>query len=314
MKIIPHSIVGNTTLFEEIQSIKRNSSNKNSPQRIAPSALFNPMNQTSTSKKEIKKNYFDYVDDSRVKSIFKDYLEIKDKNKEKLNDFMKKIPIELRHELKKQELNLKLKNFEDSHLEKLSEFLGKRLNKKPEQLLINRIDEHRLKKEFSEFMENKILSDEKENKNNWILSLRRNKNNQFLKNYYLNVGNKYNPIWISVRDKVNKSVDIIRNPTSKSSFDLKNFRNNKVIMDNFQTSNVDSSLNFITNALNNNSNLSFNILNNSAELDTSIVNSNNLNLYNNINTNANSYKHASQTTLTNMQNSTLNDIQVKIFD
>jgi len=320
MRLIPHSIIGNTALFEEAQNIRRSASNKYSPGRNMPSSLLNPMNTTATSKKEIKKNYFDYIDDNRVKSIFKDYTEIKENNKEKLNDFMKRLPPELKNELKKQELNLKLKNYEESHFQKLSEFLSKRLNKNQDQLLINRIDEHRLRKEFSDFMENKVLSENKYGKNQWVLSLRKNKNNQFVKNSYLNVGGLYNPTWVNIRDQVNKSVDIVRKPNSKSTFDLKGLSNNKLILESLNnlnshanTYNHDSSMHLLTNILSNSNNISISGLNHSGndlEISNNLMNSG---IYN-TNTHSNSHnKYINNTTLNNSNNSPIIDLLVNIY-
>jgi len=282
LRLIPHSIIGNTALFEEAQNIRRASTNKNSPGRLS-SSLINPMNTTASSKKEIKKNYFDYIDDNRVKSMFKEYTEIKENNKEKLNDFMNRLPKELKNELKKQELNLKLKNFEESHFQKLSEFLSKRLNKTQDELLINRIDEHRLRKEFSDFLEQKILSENAYGRNQWVVSLRKNKNTQFIKNSFLNVGGLYNPTWVNVRDQINKSVDIVRKPNSKSFFDLKGVSSNKIIMESLNNINTftnnnshDSSMHLLTNILSNSNNISLsgiNLSGNDLETTNNMVNS-----------------------------------------
>lgn len=309
MRLIPHSIIGNTALFEEAQNLRRNSTNKYSPGRVAPNSFLNPMNTTATSKKEIKKNYFDYIDDTRVKSIFKDYTEIKENNKEKLNDFMRKLPSELRKELKKQELNLKLKNYEENHFQKLSEYLSKKLNKSQDELLINRIDEHRLRKEFGEFMDQKALNDTKSGKNNWIISLRKSKNNQFVKNSFVNIGSKYNPLWVNIRDQINKSVDIIRKPNSKSTFDLKGLANNKLLLESLTQ---DSSMHMLSNIISNSNNISINGLNNSGH---DLENSNNLLNSNIFNThaNSNSNKYLNNSSFTNVILPPINDIQVKLI-
>ncbi len=299
--LIPYSIIGNTALFEEAQSLKRSSSTKYSPGRAIASSFLNPMNTTATSKKEIKKNYFDFIDDSRVKSIFKDYNAIKENNKENLNDFMKKLPLEMRKELKLQELNLKLKNYEENHFQKLSDYLAKKLNKTQDELLINRIDEHRLRKEFGEFMDQKVSNENKSGRNNWVISLRKSKNNQFVKNSYLNIGSKYNPIWVNVRDQVNKSVDIIRKPNSKSTFDLKGLANNKLLLESLTQ---DSSMHLLTNILSNSNNLSFNGLNNSGN---ELENSNNYVF----NTHTNSNRYLNNSSFTNGNLPPINEIQVE---
>lgn len=242
-------------MFEEAQNLRKSINNKYSNQKqqaaAAASSFINPMNTTNTSKKEtIKKNYFDYIDDNKVKSIFEEYREIKDENSEKLNDFMKKLNPELKYELKQQETNLKLKKLEENQFDKLNDFLSKRIKTNPDDLLINRIDEHRLKREFGDLMEHKITGREKYVKNNWIISLRNQKNSKFIKNSFINMGSNYNPLWVSIRDYGAKSVDIIRSPKSKNYFEIKGLIKDKSVIDRLAS---DNSFHMITNTVNNSS-------------------------------------------------------------
>jgi len=300
MRLIPHSVVGNTALFEEAQNLRKNINNKYSNQKAAASSFINPMNTTNTSRKEtIKKNYFDYIDDNKVKSIFAEYEEIKHENKEKLNDFMKRLNPELKYELKQQELNLKLKSFEENQFIKLNDFLSKRINKKPDNLLINRIDEHRLKKEFGDLMEHKITGREKYVKNHWMISLRNAKNSKFVKNSFVNMGSKYNPLWVNIRDLGPKSVDIIRSPQSKNYLDVKGFMSDKSIIDRLAGEN---SFQMITNTYNNTNCNSLNNtnVNNTVSLDDTV----------NINTTVQSTIPLSNRMSTNGNSSQIQDIVV----
>lgn len=288
MRLIPHSVIGNPALFEEAQNLRKSINNKYSNQKaVAASSFINPMNTTNTSKKEtIKKNYFDYIDDNKVKSIFEEYAEIKDENREKLNDFMKKLNPELKYELKQQELNLKLKNFEEDQFVKLNDFLSKRIKKNPDDLLINRIDEHRLKKEFGDLMEHKITGREKYVKNHWMISLRNAKNSKFVKNSFVNMGSKYNPTWVNIRDHGPKSVDIIRSPKSKNYLDVKGLMSDKSIIDRLASEN---SFHMITNNINSTANNSLNntAINNTVSLDDTAINNSNSNLITNTNPGSN---------------------------
>ena len=282
MRLIPHSVIGNPALFEEAQNLRKNINKKytdsNQKTQVAASSFINPMNTTNTSKKEtIKKNYFDYIDDAKAKLIFDEFKEIKDENKEKLNDFMKKLNPELKYELKQQEMNLKLKTFEENQFVRLNDFLSKRINKNPDDLLINRIDEHRLKKEFGDLMEHKITGKEKYVKNLWMISLRNAKNSKFVKNSFVNMGSNYNPLWVNIRDNGSKSVDIIRSPQSKNFLDIKGLMTDKSIIDRLASEN---SFHMITNTMgnnnNNNSSLNFtNVYNTESFDDTNIINSSN---------------------------------------
>ena len=269
--------------------------------------MLNPMNTTSTSKKEIlKKNFFDYIDDVRVNSIFKDYTEIKEVNKGKINDFMKKFPKEIKSELTKQETNLKLRSYEEQKFQKLSEYLSKKLNKKPENLLVNRTDEHRMKREFGDFMDSKVLAKDNINANHWIFSLRKPKNKQ-AQNCYVNMGNKYHPSWVSIKDNFGKNLELIRKPKSDMKYNFKGLSSDKFNIENYKH---DSSIHLMTNIINSSS-LSFNGLNGSInDLETSnYQNSNNIN---NSNIYTNTYDNSNMR-INNMNNQGLNDIQVKNY-
>lgn len=305
MRLIPHSVIGNPALFEEAQNLRKSIQNKyNNQKSVSASSFINPMNTTNTSKKEtIKKNYFDYIDDNKVKSIFEEYAEIKSDNKEKLNDFMKKLNPELKYELKQQELNLKLKNYEENQFIRLNEFLSRRINKKPDDLLINRIDDHRLKKEFGDLMEHKITGREKYVKNHWMISLRNAKNSKFVKNSFVNMGSKYNPLWVNIRDNGPKSVDIIRSPTSKNYLDVKGLMSDKSIIDRLASEN---SFNMITNTI---GNISSNSPNNSNINNTVSLDDSNFNNYQSTIPGSNIESSRGK----KPSNSQIQDIVVKIF-
>ena len=263
------------------------------------------MNTTSTSKKELKKNYIDFVDDKEIKTIFNDFNEIKHTNKNKINDFMNELPADIKIKLSKQELNLNVKNNEEKKFIKLSEFLSHKLNKKQEDLLVNKIDEHRLKREFNEFMDKEVFAEDIGNKDNWVLNLRKARNNHLVRNAYVNLGTVINPIWVSKRDTSSKSMDIIRMPNSKSKFDIKSIAKNKYGIDSF---NPDSAMNFISNVLNNINNISVNLLN-STDVDNE---NNNVFVTNNVNKNSVNREKSKISRLSNMNNSNINTIQVKI--
>lgn len=174
---------------------------------------------------------------------------MKEKNKDKINDFMEKLPIPLKKELKKQEINLTMKKDKDIYSKNLSEFLAQRLNKSEDKLLINRLDEQRFKYEFGELMENESNKEAKAPHFHWIHSLRKTKNNKFHDSSYVNVGGIYNPNWVTIRDKINQSVDFIRKPNSKCTFDLKGICNNRKVK---SIINQENSLPLLTDFLTNN--------------------------------------------------------------
>ena len=62
-------------------------------------------------------------------------------------------------------------------------------------LLINNIEDFRLKKLLKEYVENDKNLSEKFGDNYWLFSLRRNEKNDYLRLNYYNIGNKDREIW-----------------------------------------------------------------------------------------------------------------------
>ncbi len=187
------------------------------------------MNATGSFGKKDQKLGFEYVEDEKVIEIYKNIGKNIEKNKsqEKKNIDYDDVPLNVKKELNIQEsaLNSKEKSLEYNY--NISKYLAKKSKKKEEDLLINQTDQLRIKKEFEELFLNKNINSY-ENKvptENWMMNLRKNKINNNPDTSYIYYGDIHNPFWIPVREKKNKSIEIIRNPLSKSRTNFNSYEN-----------------------------------------------------------------------------------------
>lgn len=193
------------------------------------------MNSTGLSNKKENKIPFDYIDDDKIKNIYNNVSDNLQKNKKDkiFNQFMKEIPENIKMNLKIQENTLKWKYESDNKFKNMTKYLANKTNKNEEDLLMNTTDKHRIKKEFAELILNKSVSSY-ENKiplGNWMMNLRQAKENNIAETSYINYGDIYNPLWIPVRERKEKSVDIVRNPDSNTRLQIEKFYNFKNLMD-----------------------------------------------------------------------------------
>jgi hypothetical protein len=240
-KIIPYSVVGPPSLCEDPRFLKRQHSLKYS---VKSSTTLMPTTQQVKKEEKIKKPNFESVDEFRIKNIYSDYINIKELNAPRINDFMKKIPEEISTQLKYQEKSLELKNREDRRFNELVHILAKKTKKKEEDLLIRKVDSYRMKKEIFDVMENKKPLDERYGVYSWVIGLRRPKNFTGSRVSYVNLGNKYNALWLGVKETVPKNIEMIRKPFSDSIKEFKTFTRNKFLIrtteNNINASNVES--------------------------------------------------------------------------
>ena len=145
-------------------------------------------------------------------------------NKINLNEFMKDLPEELKNQLNMQENTLIAKNNIDSLEKNLSKYLANRTKRAEDDLLLNKTNQHRLKKEFTELILSKNINSSENSApfGNFEGSLRNhgNTNHDISYAYY---GDIYNPVWMPVKGRNHLSIDIVRNPYNKSSYDFKSF-------------------------------------------------------------------------------------------
>lgn len=219
-KIIAHSIIGDPLIFKSPKKFEKHLTFKHFINKTI-------LNLNSTSKKKESKNPYSYIQEEKINELYnKIDHDIKNKKKEKvkLNDFLNNVPINIKKELNKQEICLKSQEKFFDYNKNISKYLAKKSNKKEDELLINLQGQHRIKKEYEDLIYNKTITsfENKIPETNWMMNLRQYKNNNLPSTSYIFYGDIYNPLWIPVREKTNKSVEIIRNPKMKT---FRNFKN-----------------------------------------------------------------------------------------
>ena len=138
--------------------------------------------------------------------------EEENKSKNKDNFLPKELKEELKQNFNEQEkiLNneVKLKNKSDF----LSKVLSKKLKRKEDELLFNKIEEYRLKRQLIEYIENSKSMRDKFGDNYWIADLRRPKVQNEIRFNYFNNGNKNNINLDKIIDYADKNIEFINNP------------------------------------------------------------------------------------------------------
>jgi hypothetical protein len=224
MKVVPYSIVGPASSYEEALINKRNTYFKFSMK--ASSVMLPPVKK----EEKVRKPNFESVDDKKIKSVYSEFENLKLLNQGKQNNFMKILPKEIKIGLKQQEKSLVIKEEEDKKLRNMSKYLAKLTKKKEEDLLIHRTNTYRIKKEVTDFIENKKSLDERYGVYNWNMSLRRPKNFKGTRFSYVNLGNDMNPLWLSVKETIPKSLEMVRNPHEITFKDYQSLKNNDYLV------------------------------------------------------------------------------------
>jgi hypothetical protein len=111
------------------------------------------------------------------------------------------IPRTIKTQLDYQDNNLKIKADALYKNLKMSKYLCKKINKKEDELLMNRIDVFRMKKQIYYDIENSRPIEERYGKYKWNISLRRPDNFKGIRNAYVNVRNDTDPFWVVVYEK-----------------------------------------------------------------------------------------------------------------
>ena len=195
------------------------------------------MNTSGISHKKDSISHYDYIDEDKLNDIYININKDVQKNREQktFNEFMNDVPINIKKELIVQEASLNSQNKSFIYNKNISKYLAKKSKKSEEDLLMNKTDQYRIKKEFEELILNKSPTSFENNIpiSDWMMNLRRTKdnNNNIPGTSYIYYGDVTNPFWVPVREKKNKSIDFIRNPFSKTKTDFKSYMKNKSVID-----------------------------------------------------------------------------------
>ena len=164
-----------------------------------------------------------HIDDEPLEFHGKEYLKLNEnkfktlclnvKNRvqnSEINDFLYNIPKETKKILNNQENALNLNQKYKSEKGLLERVLSNRSKKSYGDLLINRTDTFRQKKEIKESYEEHKPLDQRYGNNTWVMGLRRPNNFKGLRYCYVNAGSDINPIWRKVKEivKVNEKISV----------------------------------------------------------------------------------------------------------
>ena len=131
-----------------------------------------------------------------------------------------------KNKIKLQEKSLELtEKYFDNDRPKIERILTSKTKKSEKDLLFNKTDFFRKKKEIREFYENSRPLDETYGKNSWIMCLRRPKNFKGTRFGYINVGTPECPSWAVVKETLPKENTKIRVIKTETDSNTDNFTN-----------------------------------------------------------------------------------------
>lgn len=197
---------------------------------ILSKAINTISSSSSTNKKEIPVPYA-YIGDDKLNEIYQNISKEIEKNKtvKNPNEFSNDVPINIKKQLNFQEATLHSKAKSVDFNKNISKYLAKKSKKSEDDLLMNKQDQFRIRKELGELVLNQNINSF-ENRipvESWMMSLRHRKENNIPSTSYFYYGDVYNPLWIPGREKKNKGVDIIRDPLSKTKVEFSSVIKNK---------------------------------------------------------------------------------------
>jgi hypothetical protein len=160
--------------------------------------------------------------------IFKQYKYLEEQNKDKKNCFVfgdNKLPEEIKKEIGK---NLSGQEKALLHLEKcknnsqiLSKNISNKINRKEDDLLYNKLEIYRLKKQLVDLMEKSKSIRDKFGDNYWMVSLRRPKISKEIRFLYSNLNHKYNLSPDLIIDSGDKEFEFISDPSLRNNKEYK---------------------------------------------------------------------------------------------
>lgn len=195
------------------------------------SGVFNLM-EDFINQNELTNNV-EIVDNKKLKSIFDSFKEYStkssanDSNVKILTSPSVNIPQHLKSKLSFQSKNLEEKEKNERKISKVSKYVSHKSHKSECDLLMNRIDCFRVKKEILNNLENSKPLDEKYGRHKWAMSLRRPDRFHGCRETYINLNTDANPFWAVVRERYPQEKTISIKPGSNlKQKEFINFLNN----------------------------------------------------------------------------------------
>lgn len=167
--------------------------------------------------------HYEIIDNKKLKSIFDSYKD----NSFKQESKSPALPSIIENSLLSQKKYLQIKTEEDLRSKSMAKYLSKQLNKPESELLINRIDSFRMKKEVLNSIDNQIPLEQKYGQYKWNISLRRPERFRGKRDAYINIRTDSNPFWAKINERYPSHVQMSIKPTINiNSGDYRSFKKN----------------------------------------------------------------------------------------
>lgn len=172
--------------------------------------------QSSIERTNKKNANMDYISNKGLEDIYDKFSKVQQSNKVKYNTFMEDINNDYKEEMKtmlmRQErvLDKRVKNVKTNSI--LSKQIADKVKKDSEELLMNRTDAFRAKKELKQIVEKKQPLHSRYGNHNWMVSLRRP--DKFVGDRYatINIGKDLDPVWVTVKESYPDYIERIEDP------------------------------------------------------------------------------------------------------
>lgn len=178
---------------------------------------LNKPSNNHLSNKDLMNIKFEKISHQQLKGLFDSFKDNSIKQSFSINNTKEEnLPLNLSRSLTEQTKNLNIRLNSEKKISNLSKFISKKVNKKEKDLLMNRIDVYKLKKEIYNDIENSKPINDRYGQYKWVMSLRRPEHFKGERESYINIGNDNNPFWALVKEKF----PIERSITLKPGYDM----------------------------------------------------------------------------------------------
>ena len=178
---------------------------------------LNKPSNNHLSNKDLMNIKFEKISHQQLKGLFDSFKDNSIKQSFSINNTKEEnLPLNLSRSLTEQTKNLNIRINSEKKSSNLSKFISKKVNKKEKDLLMNRIDVYKLKKEIYNDIENSKPINDRYGQYKWVMSLRRPEHFKGERESYINIGNDNNPFWALVKEKF----PIERSITLKPGYDM----------------------------------------------------------------------------------------------
>jgi hypothetical protein len=196
----------------------------------------------SFAKRRNNKANSQILQDFQLEQIFKQAQERVEKSKTNLNKEIlgnENMPKTTRDFFFKQEKVLEYNNNENLKSQTISRAISAKIHKPEDELLMNRTDAFRFKKQIIDIIDGNKPTSEKFGDNGWILSLRREKIPKTMRINYINVGSNFEPKWKPLIEYPPKKMPIIQKPNLKVEREVKSMLKSPYYQDALKVANID---------------------------------------------------------------------------